>query len=64
MMSVIENSLSLFAPGSIRMVTNDDKGGGGSKIPNFAVTSFLNGPLAVTIWYNSRNEWFKFRKID
>ena len=30
--------------GSTRLVTNGDNGGGGAKIINFAVTSFLNGP--------------------
>ena len=36
------------------MVTNGDKGGGGSKIGIFTVTYFLNGPLSKLL---SSHQW-------
>ena len=50
---LLVNSLSPFAPvtweggGKPKIVTNGDKGGRGSKILIFAVTSFLNGPYVI-----------------
>ena len=34
-----------------KLVTNSDKGGGGLKIGLFAVTSFLNSPLGITVQF-------------
>ena len=45
---VQEKSWSPFSPCSTRLVTIGDIGGRGAKIMNFALTSFLNGPVGLS----------------